>query len=139
MNNKHNTRAEELYKMLLNNAGKWVSQEDICNKLPELFPTQKSKNGTTLNRHIWDAVQQINDSLDEYTLIVITHKRKYKIPTHEEAVEYLKNEFTKHNKKTKRLNHLKNKLKLDGLGNLLEDGDELKFIQTTAKGDLNDK
>lgn len=138
MNNK---KTEELYKLLLSNPGKWVSQEDICNKLPDLFPIQKSKNGTTLNRDIWDAVQQINDSLDEYTLIVITSKRKYKIPTHEEAVEYLKHEFTKHNKKAKRLNHLKSKLKLDGVADLtsLLKSDQLEFLKTTLKENYDEK
>lgn len=134
-------KADELYGYLLKHPDRWISQEEICAKLPDYFAYKNPINGTTVNRKIWDVVEEINQSLDEYTMIVVTKKRQYKIATKEEAVEYLKREFSNLGKKARRLNQIKYKLKLDGIADLtsLLTGDQLDFLETTLKKENYDE
>lgn len=130
-------RADALYSYLINNQDRYVSQEELCAVFPNLFPYIPNNKGTTANRNIWDAVQLINDSIDEYTLIVVTKRRSYKLATKEDANKYLAREFKNLGKKAKRLHHIKRKMQKDGTADLtsLLSGDTLEFLNTLVKSE----
>lgn len=130
--------AESLYAYLLRNPDRFVTQEEICKNLPEYFPATNPKNATTLNKKIWESIQVINNSIDEFSLIVVIKKRSYKVATQEEVLNYLNCEYSKVVKKFKRLNNIKTKMRLDGVADLtsLLNNDQLSFLNTTVK-DLN--
>lgn len=134
-------KADKLYGFLLKNPDRWVSQEEICANLPDYFKYTEPKNGTTINRNIWKTVNEINFSLTDYTLVILTDKRSYKFATREEGKKFLKKEWKKWVKKVKRLKQIEYKLKLDGVADLtsLLSSDQLEFLNTTIKENNDEK
>ena len=127
------TKAKALYEFLLEHPNEYISEEDICSELNNHFPANTRRLGhTTLNRKIWDVVQFINDTTDEFPMIVINNrKRQYKIATESDLKIYLGHEHKLLSKKYKRIKKITQKASLNGIADLTSyDNDELKFLKT---------
>lgn len=138
------SKALALYNLLLQHPYEYVSEELICSSLPNDFPASPNTTScTTLNRAIWDAVQLINNSMDnDFKFIVVNNrKRQYKIASEEDLKRYLGREHKLLSKKYKRLSQITYKASLNGVGDLgkFESDDELNFIKTIIdqRGDDN--
>ncbi len=131
------TSATVFYEYLLENPGRFVTQEELCRALPEHFPYIEPKNGTTLNRKFGHVVDFINESVEDFPIVVVTKKRSYKLATKKEAKTFLKNEWRKVNNKIGRLLSFGKKLNLDSQADLqsLIYGDELTFRETVISED----
>ena len=115
------SKALALYNLLLQHPYEYVSEELICSSLPSHFPASPTTTScTTLNRAIWDAVQLINNSMDnDFKFIVVNNrKRQYKIASEEDLKRYLGREHKLLSKKYKRLNQITYKASLNGIGDL---------------------
>lgn len=128
------TKAKALYEFLLKYPDEYVSEEAICSVLGQQFPPSINRQGhTTLNRTIWNAVQYINNSKDEFPMIVINDRhRKYKIANAEDLRTYLGREHKLLSKKYKRLNQITYKASLNGVADLTsyDNQGDLKTLNT---------
>lgn len=137
------TKAKALYEFLLEYPDEYVSEEAICTVLNDHFPPSNNRLGhTTLNRDIWNAVQFINNPVnDEFPFIVLNNRRRqYKIATEKDLAIYLSHEHKLLSKKYKRLKQITQKAALNGVADLstYESNDDLEFINTLLKTQGND-
>ncbi len=75
---------------------RYVSKEEICRDLPDTFPSTNSPKVHDVCPYIWVIKNFINSNLELFgnkgKLIISNSKGDIKIPTREEAIEYLNNE-----------------------------------------------
>lgn len=131
------TSATVFYEYLLENPGRFVTQEELCRALPEHFPYIEPKNGTTLNRKFGHVVDFINESVEDFPILVITKNRSYKFANDIEAKEDIKRDERNLEKAYQRLANKKRKVKQNNTADLITTtpGSELKFRLTLVSAD----
>lgn len=86
--------SHELLNLLLECGNRFVSKEEICACLPETFAGKLYTESHDYCSYIWTCKNYINNNFDEFNYLVISNsKGELKIPTSEEAKEYIKHEF----------------------------------------------
>ena len=96
--------SHELLNLLLQCGNRFVSKEEICVCLPQIFAGKFYTESHDLCSYIWTCKNYINNNFDEFNYIVITNKKgELKIPTESEAKEFVKHEFEVKCKQIKRV------------------------------------
>ena len=71
---------------------RWVSKEELCDQLPDVFIKSPNKNSHDICSYIWTCKDTINnyyDLFEDCKLIITNSNGDLKIPTKEEADAYI--------------------------------------------------
>ena len=76
------------------NSDKWVSKKEVCDALPEYFTYNYDPRNHDECASLRDVKNYVNNNAEKFNIIIISDKYgNIKIPTKDEAEEYLKKEF----------------------------------------------